>query len=111
MLTDEKDLVVDPFAGSCVTGEVCERLNRRWCCIELLEEYLEGAVGRFQKDSLVNGRFNGKSSEEDPSNYYRVPRPGILWNGSTGNPLPADGGESRPQPSKTPGTDQARKRT
>jgi len=29
MRTDPGDLVVDPFAGSCVTGEVCERLERR----------------------------------------------------------------------------------
>jgi len=28
MLTDENDNVVDPFAGSCVTGEVAESLNR-----------------------------------------------------------------------------------
>lgn len=27
MLTDKNDLVLDPFAGSCVTGEVCERLE------------------------------------------------------------------------------------
>ena len=32
MLTDAGDLVVDPFAGSCATGEVCERLSRRWMC-------------------------------------------------------------------------------
>ena len=48
MLTDEGDLVVDPFAGSCVTGEVCESLNRRWVCCELSEEYLCGARARFQ---------------------------------------------------------------
>ena len=27
MLTDEGDTVIDPFAGSCVTGEVSERLG------------------------------------------------------------------------------------
>ncbi len=32
MLTDKNDLVVDPFAGSCVTGEVAEALSRRWAC-------------------------------------------------------------------------------
>jgi len=41
MLTDTGDLVLDPFAGSCVTGEVAERLGRRWVCVELLEEYLD----------------------------------------------------------------------
>ena len=46
-LTDKGDLVVDPFAGSCVTGEVAERLDRRWVCVDLEEEYLEGA-GAFR---------------------------------------------------------------
>ena len=39
MLSDPGDIVVDPFAGSCVTGEVSERLGRKWACVELLEEY------------------------------------------------------------------------
>jgi DNA modification methylase len=47
MLTNEGDMVVDPFAGSCVTGEVAERLNRRWVCCELDPHYVEGAIGRF----------------------------------------------------------------
>lgn len=42
MLTDPGDFVVDPFAGSCVTGEVSERLKRHWVCIEISQEYLEG---------------------------------------------------------------------
>jgi DNA modification methylase len=46
-LTDEEDLVIDPFAGSNVTGEVCERLNRRWLSIELVEEYVMGSRFRF----------------------------------------------------------------
>lgn len=49
MLTDEGDLVVDPFAGSNVTGEVCERLKRRWIATEIIEEYLEGSKFRFDK--------------------------------------------------------------
>ena len=47
-LTDEGDLVLDPFAGSCVTGEAAEFNNRRWACIELLENYLVGAKFRFE---------------------------------------------------------------
>ena len=31
-------------------------------------------------------------------NYYRIPRPGILWNGMDGDPLPSDGGAKRPVP-------------
>ena len=48
MLTDVGDLVIDPFAGSCVTGAVCERLERNWICYDLVEEYLLGGVGRFE---------------------------------------------------------------
>ena len=34
-LTDEKDVVIDPFAGSNTTGSVAERLGRRsWLGIE-----------------------------------------------------------------------------
>lgn len=47
LLTDEGDLVLDPFAGSCTTGEVCERLGRRWICCDTDAGYLRGAVGRF----------------------------------------------------------------
>ena len=47
MLTDENDFVVDPFGGSCITGEVAEALNRSWACCDLNEEYLKGAMSRF----------------------------------------------------------------
>jgi site-specific DNA-methyltransferase (cytosine-N4-specific) len=91
MLTDANDLVVDPFAGSCITGEVCERLNRRWHCIELSEEYLQGALGRFERGAYEKVLSN----PQDDSNYYRVPRPGILWNGDDQTRLPNDGGKKR----------------
>jgi hypothetical protein len=29
------------------------------------------------------------------SNYYRIPRPGLLWNGTDADLLPADGGKKR----------------
>jgi site-specific DNA-methyltransferase (cytosine-N4-specific) len=89
MLTDENDLVFDPFAGSCVTGEVCERLNRKWICVELIEEYLEGALGRFKKPSQRGKTFANEA------NYYRVFRPGLLWNEIVNEPLPKDGGKTR----------------
>ena len=46
-LTDPKDLVLDPFGGSCTTGRSAESLNRRWICIEKERDYLRGAKGRF----------------------------------------------------------------
>jgi len=94
MLTDPGDLVVDPFAGSCVTGEVCERIDRRWECVELLPEYCEAALGRFVRGPKENGK--PVADPQDPSNFYRVPRPGILWNGHDGEALAKDGGQKRP---------------
>lgn len=46
-LTDPGDLVLDPFAGSNITGEVSERLKRHWLAFELVEEYLEASKFRF----------------------------------------------------------------
>lgn len=91
MLTDPGDMVLDPFGGSCVTGEVAERLKRKWVCSELVEGYLEGALGRFVRPAEVS-----RPSPSDDDAYYRIPRPGLLWNGEHGDPLPEDGGKTRP---------------
>jgi DNA modification methylase len=47
LLTDEGDLVLDPFAGSNTTGAVAEKLQRRWIAIENVEAYLEASKFRF----------------------------------------------------------------
>jgi site-specific DNA-methyltransferase (cytosine-N4-specific) len=46
-LTEEGDLVLDPFAGSNTTGATAEDLGRPWLSIEPNEEYVGGSVGRF----------------------------------------------------------------
>jgi len=46
-LTHPGDLVVDPFAGSVVTGEVCESLDRYWLAFEIQEDYLAASKFRF----------------------------------------------------------------
>lgn len=46
-LTDDNDLVLDPFAGSNTTGSVAEKFNRRWISIEINESYIQGSIGRF----------------------------------------------------------------
>lgn len=93
MLTDPGDTVVDPFAGSCVTGEVAERLNRNWVCIDVEQEYLEGALGRFQGGSENSAK---KRKANRDSSYYRVPKPGLLWGDNTEESLlPRDGGRTR----------------
>lgn len=93
MLTDKGDRVLDPFAGSCVTGEVAERLQRKWVCAELAQSYLDGAVGRFKGPAK-------QLAPKGEDGYYRVPHPGILWNGE-GDPIPADGGKKRPITTKS----------
>lgn len=49
MLTEEGDVVVDPFAGSNTTGAVCEQSRRKWVACDLVEEYLDASVFRFDK--------------------------------------------------------------
>lgn len=95
-LTDSKDLVVDPFAGSCVTGEVCDRLQRRWICIEINPEYVRGARARFhkpvkQQQAVLFQNVDGKNQHS----FYKAYRPGLLWNGEPREHLRVDGGKKR----------------
>jgi DNA modification methylase len=93
MLTDEGDTVIDPFAGSCVTGEVAERLKRQWTCVDLIEEYLEGATSRFEG-------LQGTRKQTSEGTYYKAYHPGVTWKGEPPSPLAPDGGRQR-APSKT----------
>lgn len=106
MLTDEGDLVLDPFAGSCMTGEICERLRRRWLCAELQRSYLEGALGRFQQhevhpDDVAKKKRTGKRYTSRLPQYFKLPRIGTLWGDRTEGKLAKDGGKSRPTSVKT----------
>lgn len=94
MLTDPGDKVLDPFAGSCITGEVSERLKRQWVCCELVEEYLQGAMGRFEEPD------SGETPSKSPRSSYSVSSSAVLWNGIDGDPLPEDGGRKRPAKKK-----------
>ena len=46
-LTSPKQVVLDPFAGSNVTGEVAELLERRWLSVEINADYVAGSQLRF----------------------------------------------------------------
>lgn len=100
MLTDPGELVFDPFAGSCVTGEVAERLKRKWICCDNVQEYLAGALARF-----VNGE--PMLFPDIPENkhakkiYYKIFHPSAMWNQLKDDPLSADGGQNRMLKSKT----------
>jgi hypothetical protein len=94
MLTDPRELVFDPFAGSCVTGEVAERLKRRWICCDNVEEYLAGALGRFAnaEATLFSDLPENKHAKEI---YYKIYHPSATWNRFEDDPLPEDGGRNR----------------
>lgn len=96
MLTDRGDLVVDPFGGSCVTGEVAERLDRKWICVELKDDYLKGALGRFVRPNVKQEvMFSIEGSQ--PEIFYKAYNPASVWNGEHADDLAADGGLRRPK--------------
>lgn len=47
LLTDQHDLVLDPFGGSNTTGAVAEQLGRCWVATEPDDDYVDGSRGRF----------------------------------------------------------------
>jgi site-specific DNA-methyltransferase (cytosine-N4-specific) len=52
-LTDEGDMILDPFAGSNTTGGVAERLGRQWRSVERDPDFAEGSKARFP--ALIGG--------------------------------------------------------
>lgn len=77
-LTEPGDLVLDPFAGSNVTGEVCERLGREWVAIELIEEYLRGSKFRFEQFCVgdwVDSTGQRMFVISDPGHGYEARKP------------------------------------
>jgi hypothetical protein len=53
MLTDEGDLVLDPFGGSNTTGAVADRLGRRWVTCEADWTYASASASRFEPQKLI----------------------------------------------------------
>lgn len=51
-LTDEDDLVIDPFAGSNTTGYCAEKLKRKWISIDTERNYGEQSKYRFTDPDL-----------------------------------------------------------
>lgn len=50
LCTEPGDLVLDPFAGSNMTGRVAENLGRNWLAFEINESYLKSSKLRFIDD-------------------------------------------------------------
>jgi site-specific DNA-methyltransferase (cytosine-N4-specific) len=65
-LTDEGDLVLDPFAGSNTTGYVAEQMKRQWLSFEIEEPYLLGSVYRFEEvnDLFSSLNHHGKTDQD-----------------------------------------------
>src|SRR5262249_55937198 len=55
MLTNRRDIVLDPFAGSNTTGAVADYTGRRWISIEESEVFIKGSKGRFHRRERRNG--------------------------------------------------------
>jgi site-specific DNA-methyltransferase (cytosine-N4-specific) len=53
LLTDESAIVVDPFAGSNMTGATAESLGRRWISVEIKPEYLLSSRVRFSSLNIA----------------------------------------------------------
>ncbi|MFW0716565.1 DNA-methyltransferase [Pedobacter sp. N23S346] len=51
-LTNEGDLVLDPFSGSNTTGYCAEKLQRKWVSFEIKDEYIDQAIIRFSDPAL-----------------------------------------------------------
>lgn len=55
LLTEEYDVVLDPFAGSNTTGAVAENFRRRWIAVDNVACYLDGSKFRFPSLALTAG--------------------------------------------------------
>lgn len=51
LCTEPGDLVLDPFAGSNMTGRVAETRERKWIAFEIEANYLKGSKFRFEEGS------------------------------------------------------------
>ena len=106
LLTDRGDAVLDPFAGSCVTGAVAERLQRRWTCCELNEDYLKGALARFEtpcpgdSEDLIPAALESPRSKRGRNATYSISAPCSVPVADGDAPLVQDGGLRRPSRDK-----------
>lgn len=70
-LTDEKDLVLDPFAGSNTTGYAAEKQKRRWVSIEASKAYVDASFARFYLDD-EEPSGDTRAKDQQPHGHSRV---------------------------------------
>lgn len=80
-LTNEGDLVVDPFLGSGTTAVACIIENRRFIGFELKKEYVEIAEERVRKalDGEIDYRPDYPVIPPDPKQRVAQRPEGFLW--------------------------------
>ena len=64
LTTDEGDVVLDPFAGSNMTGRVAQTANRHWLAFDEEEIYLEGSIFRFPSLNSESKYLDAESADE-----------------------------------------------
>lgn len=75
-LTDPEDVVLDIFSGSNTTGQVAEKLGRRWISMELNREYAALSAVRFMdgwSDSEVRQAMKRLDADEVVDLYLELP--------------------------------------
>ncbi len=53
LCTEPGDIVLEPFAGSNMTGRVAETLQRRWLAFEIDEDYIKSSKLRFEENASL----------------------------------------------------------
>ena len=72
------DFVFDPFLGSGTTAVVAKKLGRRFCGVELSQEYCCWALKRLERaaqDATIQGYHNGVFWERNSLKQPRPPKP------------------------------------
>jgi site-specific DNA-methyltransferase (adenine-specific) len=72
----ENDIVFDPFLGSGTASVVAKKLKRRYCGIEINEEYCLWAEKRLQmatSDNNIQGYSDGIFWERNTMNLQQKP--------------------------------------
>jgi site-specific DNA-methyltransferase (cytosine-N4-specific) len=69
-LTKPGDKVLDPFAGSNVTGEAAEISGRKWLAIEINEDYVKGSSFRFEKGQPASEPAGRVDATGEPARLF-----------------------------------------
>jgi site-specific DNA-methyltransferase (cytosine-N4-specific) len=73
LLTNPGDIVLDPFAGSNVTGAAAEALGRQWISIELDPSYVVGSRFRFEHPPKPASIQTGSHGERREPTFGSLP--------------------------------------